>query len=390
MVESATDKEVAMNELAIQEGAGEDVPNGTARDLVYLLRCVLDREVPDARRVARMDVGSIHLLASRHMVAAACSMALESAGVCHPALVEARGKAVRKTALMDVERGRLFRRMDRLGIWHVPLKGAVLQAMYPAYGMRQMSDNDILFDASRADEVREVMEGMGFSCEDFGSGTDDVYHKRPVLNFEMHRSLFTNAHDPNLCAYYRDVWRLLVPDGDGTCGMHFSNEEFYAYMVAHEWKHYSQEGTGLRSLMDTFVWLRHKGESMDWDHVRASLDALGIAGFEERNRKLAVRLFSGEDLDEGDEAMLAYVVESGAYGTFGHGVDNVIRRRVRLGFIAYKLFPPMGVMRVAYPVLDSAPFLLPACWLARFAVVLAKRPGNATRYIGAVLRRRDG
>lgn len=31
---------------------------------------------------------------------------------------------------------------------------------------------------------------------------------------------------------------------------------------------------------------------------------------------------------------------------------------------------------------------LPACWLARFATVLAKRPRNVGRYIGAALRPR--
>jgi hypothetical protein len=258
--------------------------------------------------------------------------------------------------------------------------------MYPAYGMRQMADNDMLFDVSRAGEVRAIMENMGFTCEHFGTGAHDIYHKKPVLNFELHRLLFNAACGTKLHEYYRDVERLLVPDGDGSCGMHFPDEELYVYLVAHEWKHYSAGGTGLRSLMDTYVWLRAKKDSMDWDLVRAILDELGLAAFEERNRRLAIRLFAGGTLDAEDEGMLAYIIESGTHGTFEHRMDNEVRRRGRLGSLVHQLFLPLDTMREDFPILDCAPFLLPACWLARYVIVLVERPSNATSYIGALLR----
>ena len=61
--------------------------------------------------------------------------------------------------------------------------------------MRQMSDVDILFDASHANDVKEALESLGYTTESFGKGNHDVYHKEPVSNFEMHRDLFGQSYD---------------------------------------------------------------------------------------------------------------------------------------------------------------------------------------------------
>ena len=69
--------------------------------------------------------------------------------------------------------------------------------------MRQMSDNDILFDANFCDEIEEYMKSQGYEAVSVGVGNHDVYEKEPALNFEMHRSLYGKAHDRNWEEYYR-------------------------------------------------------------------------------------------------------------------------------------------------------------------------------------------
>ena len=133
----------------------------------------------------------------------------------------------------------------------------MLKDLYPALGMRQMADCDILFYASRAEEVRAIMEGLGFTAKHFGNGHHDNYYKDPVYNFEMHRALLSTAHDEKLYTYYRDFRPRMVKDEGNTFGYHFSPEDFYIFMIAHENKRFSGGGTGLRSLLDTYVyWTR--------------------------------------------------------------------------------------------------------------------------------------
>ena len=360
--------------------------DGGVGDMVYLVRSALDSEAPDAARVASMDLDEVYRASRRHLLVSACATALESAGILDNRFAQAWGKAVRKTAIMDAERRELFRRMDDAGIWHAPLKGCVLKDLWPAYGMRQMVDNDILFDASRADDVRAIMESMGFSAEYFNRGNHDVYHKEPVCNFELHRALFGPSHDERLYGYYRDSSRLLVADGDGTCGMHMRDEDFYVYLIAHEHKHFSGGGCGLRSLADTHVWLRAKGDALDWDYASEQLGALGIAEFGERNRRLATSLFTGGDLSDDDLLMLGYMADSGANGTVAHNAANQVARYGRAGYLARRALPPLRTMETLYPVLERVPALLPACWAWRLASAVATRPQKVACQLGAVFR----
>ena len=363
------------------------VLDGPVGDMMYLVRCALDGVAPDAERVAAMGLDAVYEVSERHLLVCACATALEAAGVRNERFVQARGKAVRKAALLDAERSGIFGCMDALGIWHVPLKGCVLQGLWPAYGMRQMADNDILFDASRAEDVRRIMEDRGFSTESFGSGNHDVYHKEPVCNFELHRSLFGPAHDRRIYEYYKDPERLLVADGDGTSCRHMRDEDFYVYLVAHEHKHFSGGGTGLRALADMYVWLRAKGDSLDWDYMAEQLAELGIADFERSNRQLSFALFAGDALSQEQEGMLGYMTDSGAYGTMAHNVENQIARHGRAGYLARRTFPPLRTMTVLYPVLDKAPALLPACWALRLVSAVATKPAKVAYQLKAAFKK---
>lgn len=87
-----------------------------------------------------------------HFVEALTGTVLKKAGVKLPAEWEQSiAKAIRKVILFDRERAEIFSYMDEQRIWHMPLKGVILKEFYPSIGMRQMSDNDILFDKDYAE-----------------------------------------------------------------------------------------------------------------------------------------------------------------------------------------------------------------------------------------------
>ena len=281
-----------------------------AQDLIYLVSCAVNGVTPDAERVARMDLDAIYTLASRHMLAATVAPALKEAGIQDKRFAKALEHSALKSSTMDMEMDALFAELDAAGIWHMPLKGIVLQYLYPVYGMREMSDHDILFDADRADDVKAIMEGLGFRAEELGVSHHDVYHKDPVSNFEMHRGLFGPGLYPKLYEYYRDVEKRLLGDG---YEKHLSPEDCYLYLTAHEYKHYMDMGTGLRSLLDIYVVLQK--ESLDMAYVTGEAEKLGIAEFEADNRALALRLFSGETLTEKEKERLQTILDSGTYGS---------------------------------------------------------------------------
>ena len=353
-------------------------------DMIYLVFCAVNEIIPDKKRVESANLPILYKAAESHLLTAAVAFALDSAGIHDSAFIQAKAKAIRKIALMDADMAVIFAKMDKAGIWYMPLKGTVLKDYYPKFGMREMSDHDILFDASHANEVKQIMIGMGYDAEHFGSGNHDCYYKEPVSNFEMHRSLFGIMHETKLHEYYSDVKTRLLPDEGSTCGYHFSPEDFYIYMIAHEYKHYSNGGTGLRSLLDTYVYLNKV--TIDMDYVAAETEKLGIREFEELNRSLSVHLFADgmtlESLPEKERDMLSFVQKSGTYGTLEHSIKNKMKKVVgksgkvtagmKMKYYLSRLFPRQEVLSSWYP---PAKFkvLVPFVWLYRILVVAVVR-----------------
>ena len=275
--------------------------------VIYLASCAVNGVAPNKDLIKEIDIEKVLALAKKHMIGCCVAVALESAGYNTISTSKAITKAIRRNALYEASLQEVTDRLQEEGIAYVPLKGIVLKKYYPVPFMREMSDHDILIDASRAEDVQAVMEGLGFTAKRIGIWAHDIYYKPPILNYEMHRSLFS-AKDPRLNAYFQGMKDLSKP------------EDQYLYLIAHEYKHYSTSGTGLRSLLDIYLFL--KKERLDWEYVEEEAGKIGIHEFEKDNRRLATSLFRDGTIT--DETMFAYILASNVYGTLEHKVDNTL------------------------------------------------------------------
>ncbi len=339
-----------------------------AYDMIYLTKCAIHGEAPDADRISGMDLDGVFAVCQRHILTACGAYALDAAGVQHPAFREERDKAVRKNILFDAERAKILKAFEAEGIWYMPLKGSLLKNWYPRLGMRQMSDNDILYDESCRAKVRDLMTGLGFDCDHFGRGKDDAYFKKPVLNFEMHYTFFEPVDPKPLYEYYSHFKEHLIKDEGNDYGYHFSHEDFYLYLIAHEYKHYIKGGTGVRSLSDSYVFLQKFGDSLDWDYLNGELDKMGIRDYADRSRELALKVFGSMDepkLSTEERRFLDLFIFSGTYGTAEQDMENRLENeaggsKVRLFF--RRLFPPMENIKAWWPFFYRHKWLLPVLW----------------------------
>lgn len=347
--------------------------NNTAKDLVYLLPCAVNGITPDTARVQAMDLEQIYRLAKAHTLRAAVYIALRSAGVENRPFQQAYNKAVRKNVMLDVERTAIFERFEQQGIWYMPLKGSILKELYPENGMREMADNDVLYDSTKQSEVKKIMLSMGYSAESVGKTHHDVYMKQPVLNFELHTKLFGATSD--FYAYYENPKRLMKLNEDSKYGFHFSDEDFYVYMLAHEYKHFSGGGTGLRSLLDCYVFLQHKGDTLNWEYIHEQTKQLDIAGFEREQRELADKVFSSvtfPELTQHEQELLDYYLTSCTYGTTTRAGENMVKKtysksksKTKLEYIWRRIFPDMNHMKTWFPFFYKHKLLLPIGYIWR-------------------------
>ena len=363
-------------------------PSDTKEALLvaYLCGCAVRGEIPQTSGLVDEDVDALVSFAARHSLDGCVAMALESAGLRTPASTETRGHAVYRAGALAIDEGEVLAGLEEAGVRYCPVKGSVLEGCYPRIGMRQMSDRDIFIDPARADDVRRVMEGLGFETVAFGTGDADVYHKPPVSNFEMHRRLLSRDERIGevVVAYYDGVWDRLSKDEGNGCGWHMDVTEHYLYMVCHEYKHYAGNGTGLRSLLDVYAWLMRHGAEIDWDRAVRTAHALGIGEFEEENRRLALNLFGGAELDDGQLAMLERFASAGTYGNSSGRVTNGLDRHGdgvlgRAAYMWWRVFPPVDSMIPPGSFWEAHRWIVPLRYCSRIVCGLATKPGISAR-----------
>ena len=371
--------------------------------MIYVMSCALNQQKPVLDSVKQIDMTKLYQMAKFHSVTALVAMALEDAGVeISKEFKEAKQKAIRKSMLLDAEFQKVSAYLEQNKIWHMPLKGRRLKNYYPKIGMREMADTDILFDAKFREQVKTYMKSIGYEAKSVGLGNHDVYMKLPIYNYEMHVSLYGEGHKKEFREYYAQVKeRLLLEEGKQYC-YSFSKEDFYVYMISHEYKHYSSSGMGIRALADCFVFLKAEEQNLDWNYIQQELKKLYILEFEQSIRRLSKKIFGSSNLEEltkEERNQVETYVFSGTYGTKEQWVEKRVQELEQTGqkgvaiwiYLKQRLFPEKRVLEVICPALKRYPWLLPYVWAKRMVkamIVRRKQIGQELKYLNKASKKR--
>ena len=386
----------------------------TGEDMLYLITCALHSQTPDKDKVCGMDLAAVYRYARRHTLAAITYDALEllasSTGEGLSALAkddtvvsvltkwkETRDKALRKNLMLDAARKKLFQYMDAEHIWYMPLKGAILKELYPKQEMRQMADNDILFDAEYEAAVKDYFVREGYEVISYAKENNDVYEKEPVYNVEMHTSLFGEAHNEVWAEYYKDIQSKLKKS-DNHFQYSFTDEDFYIYFIVHAFKHFDGCGTGIRYFVDSYVYQNAK--NLDWSYIERELDKLGVLAFEKTFRSISMKIFGkGEAvsrLNREENSMLCDSMFAGTYGNLQSEIDKKlhkiqgnedrITKNTKVKYIIGRLFPPMSYYKTYYPFIYKTRIFIPFFVIFRMVRGVLQNGKRLMREIRVVLK----
>jgi len=361
-------------------------------DMIYLAACSFHGRLPERARIEEMDLHAVYKMAKRHSMQSIVYILVskcvkEYGGEIIDTELLLRWKQDHHATLarlvsFDIEREQLLDFLDKNGIWYLCLKGILLQHYYPALGMRQMTDNDILVDRAGCRKIREYMTERGFEVYSYGTHCHDTYIKGGVA-FEIHRTLAEDGgKTKDAFSYYENVKDKLLP-GKRAAELQFCDEDFYIYYIFHAYKHYSIAGCGVRTLMDIYAFLSKKGDGLDKEYLNAELSALGLTEYERRSRELAFALFSADAteqsadilaLDDELTQMLNYYLHSGTFGTKNQQIENSVSEISRGGdvtvftkllYLIRRVFPGMDYYRNSYPRASKFLVTIPFLWLIR-------------------------
>lgn len=286
---------------------------------------------------------------------------------------------IKKSMLFDRERQKLLAFFEENGIWYLPLKGAVINGLYPTYGTREFADNDILMDNTRTDDARAYMQAQGYRLRSDEFSADE-YSKKPFYNFELHRTLVDRQPGTEqYYAYYRNLKSRLRKEDDNGYGYCFTDEDFYIYFIYHAYKHYDSRGTGFRTVADEYVLLHSSHFHFDFKYMEQELRELGLLTFERQLRSLADALFSEPEntaenlrgLSPEDSGMLRYILGSGTFGS----MDNLFAKELQSSgetskakYYLKRIFPPVSTYRYTHPFVYRHKIVYPFFWVYRTAV----------------------
>lgn len=341
--------------------------------LIHLLACVLNEKVPESAP-EDIDFDALFNLAEKHQIynmiypliqGSVQISAEQKAKWRHSKMVETA-----KMITVNNERAEIYKAFEENKIKYMPLKGLILKGYYPKESMRQMSDNDILYDYSKRDILFGIMKNRGFKSTATGENSDD-FMKPPYCTFEFHRELFFKEHE--FCPKFDGIWDNAKQDKEFPFMYHMSREDNYIYSVCHMYKHYSTAGCGVRFLVDIYVVLKKDNDVLDWNYINSQLAEYGILDYEQKSKKLAFKLFDEKELDENEIKLLETYINFGIYGSGKIRLEKEILKfaedssveKAKKKYILKRLFPSVKKMKADYRVLEKRPYLLPVFYIYR-------------------------
>ena len=296
---------------------------------------------------------------------------------------------VKKHVTFDKEREELFKYCNENNILHLPLKGIILRNYYPDPHTREFADNDIFFGPLDKDAlIKKFFTERGYEVELYRKSNHDVYLKKPVLNFEMHRALFGETGDnEKIVDYFKHPKIRLVDPLKSEA--YYPLNDFYVYFTAHSFKHFNGGGCGLRTLVDYYLILRKNhidDDLLDFKYIDKQLNKIDLVDFSNNISSLSLKVFGEEELNEKELEMLLYIASSGTYGTIENAVNKGIKKKGKFGYFMSRIFPPYRFYKTAYPWAYRSVILIPIAWLMRLFRVVFKNPKRAANELKAIAK----
>ena len=275
---------------------------------------------------------------------------------------------------------KLMTTFDAKGIHYMPLKGMLLKSFFPQMHMRVMGDGDILIKMDQYDRIKTVMEQLGYEFQ--GETDHELIWQSTHLRLELHKRLIP-SYNYDYAAYYGDGWQLGHPTPDNPCRFAMTDEDQMIYLFTHFAKHYRDGGIGIRHMLDLYLYRKAKPR-MNEAYIAQQLKKLRLLAFYENILHTLAVWFDGKASDNVADLITDIVFGSGCFGTYSsrvvaQGIRNKAKYKdstehAKLKTVGRLIFLPYEIMCEKYPVLHTAPVLLPVMWVVRWLDALLCKP----------------
>lgn len=176
-----------------------------------------------------------------------------------------------------------------------------------------------------------------------------------------------------------------------------TKEDYLIYLLAHHAKHYYVGGSGIRSVLDVYLYNQSCSSEWNEEYVETVLQKLQLSQFRSEMTELGEAWFGCgmEGNLEVSPEMVAYIYGSGTYGTVENSVKNALnsntcvrKKKSKLQYCLGRLYKPYEILCLQYPVLEKYAVLYPICWVHLFGKAMIGKDGRVRRELKMVWGRK--
>ncbi|MGN0806831.1 MAG: nucleotidyltransferase family protein [Candidatus Coproplasma sp.] len=271
--------------------------------------------------------------------------------------------ALKRDLIQQTERAAIEAQFEKEQVPFLALKGMVMKSFYPQTHLRTMGDMDYLIPPESFSKACKILHEQGYKAEE-NCEHHLGFTKPPIMLIELHRLLITQ--DDMGRALLENVLTRCTPKQGSSFALEMTDEDFYLHLMLHLIKHYVYGGTGLRSFIDVYIYLKAK-PNLDRDYLSAAFEQTVYADVIALVERFAIDLFDGNPLDEEEKEMCERVIMSGTYGVISNTSEKELAQSGNSTFkiVMRKLFPTVRTMKGWYPILGKGAgiMLLPVFYI---------------------------
>ena len=281
-------------------------------------------------------------------------------------------KAIRRGARTDYAFSMAKELLAKAGIPYIPLKGVVINKLYPERWMRTSSDVDILV---RKEDYKKAVDVFGGDAR-FEKGRECEHHYEFItekkVRIELHRALM-DEHDYKAADVVDDIWKSAACPVQGGMEYQMSDGWFYYHHILHMLMHFEGGGIGVRFFVDT--WLLNRDASEETRKEREKyLEGGGLARFAKAVEQLSdIWMNANRPTSPALLTMEKLVLSGGIFGTTEQRVQYGSQKAGgRARYLLTRIFTPYNRLKLIYPVIGKHPALTPLFQVVRWFRILLR------------------
>ena len=369
------------------------------KNLLHLLGAYLREDTPalspdaDWKKLAELAkihsvVGILGYMSMKHPICPDPEIASNLRNLCKSTVVCFTRRIVQAQILVQ--------KLENAGIDHILMKGYVLRDFYPVPELRTFNDIDLVIRPDSRAKSDGLMLSLGYQRHD---DWEPVFsYQQGDLLFEVHTDIMEIdvSDNADYRSYFQNMWDYVRPVSAHS--YRFTPEFHFLYLLTHIAKHVHGSGAGIRMYLDIAAFIRHYGNTLNWDWINAQLTHLKLDIFAAVVLTAMEHWFGvpcptvhAEISPEVMTQFLHFTMEAGVFGH--HNRDEALSSlkhtsqeepASRIRQVIHEVFPGAKTIENRYTYLQEKPWLLPAAWVHRL-VKNRDRLGLRTKKIHSML-----